>query len=497
MSENSRPVRRVVILGGGTAGWLTAAMLSSELDGIEISLVESTALGTVGVGEATVPPIKTLNAMVGLKEKPFIARTNATFKLGIRFEGWGDRDSDYFHAFGGLGKDQPFCPFHHFVLRARLAGRDVDLGDYSLNAQSAERNRFAPIKPHPDIPDVDYAYHFDAALYAAVLRELATGRGVRHIDALVQDVRQHPESGDVEALVLDNGQALEGDFFIDCSGFRALLIEKALGVGYIDWDHWLPCDRALAVQTGRRGNDIRPYTRSIARPGGWQWQIPLQNRTGNGLVYSSREYDDDKAEQVFRAGLDGELITDLNPIRFRVGLRERPWHKNVVALGLAGGFLEPLESTSIHLVQTAVLRLIWCFPHQGVSGFEAAEFNQQLRDEWEHVRDFIIAHYHLNRRGDSDLWRHCADMAIPDSLAQRIGLYRDTGKVLRDPEALFRIVSWVQVMEGQGVHPRQCHPIAANMSLDAVDQMLARIAQSVAGPLGAMPPHAEFLRMLG
>ncbi len=493
----NRPVEKVVILGGGTAGWIAAAMIARELGrGVDITLIESKRLGTIGVGEATVPTIKTLNAGLGLDEKAFIKAVNATFKLGIRFEGWGAPDSDYIHTFGTLGQDQPFCPFHHYVFRARAEGRDVSLWDYSLNFQAATRNRFAPMKPHPDLPRFDYAYHFDAGAYAAHLEKDAVRRGVRHIDALVEDVTLNPESGFVEELVLDNGTTVPGDLFVDCSGFRALLIEKALDVGYVDWDHWLPCDRAIAVQSEKL-RTLHPYTRSIARPCGWQWRIPLQTRTGNGLVYSSREIDDDDAERLLLENIEGAPTTEPNRLRFRVGVRERPWCRNVVAIGLAGGFLEPLESTSIHLIHTGVMRLLWCFPHQGVSPHEIDEYNRQVRDEWAWVRDFIIAHYHLNRRDDSELWRHCAAMDLPDSLRHRIALYRDTGKALKACEELFGIPSWVQMFEGQGLSPRQVHPVAAALPAEELDAMLARIRHHIAGPLAAMPEHEAFLGMLG
>lgn len=491
----AKRIKRVVILGGGTAGWITAAMLARELgESLDICLVESKRLGTIGVGEATVPSIKALNSGLGLDEKAFIKRVNATFKLGIRFEGWGTRDA-YMHAFGELGKDQAFCPFHHFVVRSRLDGAEVDLWDYSLTYQAAIRNRFAPLKPHPEIPALEYAYHFDATLYADLLKQYAVARGVRHVDAMVEKVKVDESSGDVESLILSTGEAVPGDLFVDCTGFRALLIEKTLGVDFIDWDRWLPCNRAIAAQT-KSAPDLRPYTRSIAKPGGWQWRIPLQNRMGNGLVYSSQVYDESEAEQIFLDGLESAPTTELNFIRFRVGVRSRPWYRNVVAIGLSGGFLEPLESTSIHLIHAGVLRLLWCFPHDGVSVHERDEYNAQVHREWEHVRDFIILHYHLNTRDDSELWRHCADMAIPDSLAHRIELYRDTGKILPERDVLFRIPAWLQVLEGQGVQPRQCHPVAAAMAQREVGEMLDRLRQRIAGPLDAMPSHSDFIRML-
>lgn len=495
MSEPA-PVRKVVVLGGGTAGWITAAMLVREFGAaLDIQLVESRALGTIGVGEATVPTIKTLNNGLGLDEKAFIGRVNATFKLGIQFEGWGAEDSCYMHTFGAIGQDRPFCPFHHFFLRARAEGGGGDLWDYSLNYQAAKQGRFAPMRPHPELPRFDYAYHFDAALYAELLRDYSLERGVRTLDALVKDVALDPETGFVRHLVLDSGDTVEGDLFIDCSGFRALLIEKALEVGYTDWDHWLPCDRAIAAQTPLAG-EPRPYTRSIAKAGGWQWQIPLQHRMGNGLVYSSGTWDEDEATRVFTEGLEGEPTTKLNHICFRVGVRQKPWCRNVVAIGLSGGFLEPLESTSIHLVHTAVLRLIWCFPFQGVSDWEIGEFNRQTLHEWGQVRDFIIAHYHLNTRQDSELWRHCASMDLPDSLVHKIGLYRETGKILRECEELFGNPSWLQLFEGQGLRPRQFHPIAAALSPEELAGMLDGIRSTIAKPLAAMPSHGDFLRML-
>ncbi|WP_295802186.1 tryptophan halogenase family protein [uncultured Microbulbifer sp.] len=488
-------IKNLVILGGGTAGWMTAALMAKVLGKvINITLVESEQIGTVGVGEATIPPIVSFNQALGLEEKEFLRATSGSIKLGIQFESWSREGERYMHAFGGIGKNFPFCDFYNYWLRARAAGDTASFWDYSLNYQAAMQNKFAPIKniPNTNLPGISYAYHFDAGLYAQFLRRFAEAKGVKRIEGKVCDVRRNSDSGFVESLLLDSGQVVEGDLFVDCSGFVGLLIDKAVASEYDQWDQWLPCDRAMAVPSASAG-EIVPYTRSIARACGWQWQIPLQHRTGNGLVYSSRHWSDEQARKVLLANLPGEALAEPRVIPFRTGHRRQQWCKNVVSLGLASGFLEPLESTSIHLVQTAATRLLKCFPHRGIRGEEVAEFNRQSRLEMERIRDFIILHYKVNQRRDSDFWRHCEEMAVPDSLQAKIDLFRSSGKVFRDYDDLFTEVAWQQVMLGQGVVPQDHHVIADGLSEGQLRDLMQSLKTLIRGTVKQMPPHRAFL----
>jgi len=487
-------IRNVVVVGGGTAGWISAALLIKILGkAVTVTLVESDDIGTVGVGEATIPPILSLNKALGLDEPDFMRQTRATIKLGIQFENWGRIGDAYMHAFGTIGKDFPYCPFQHFWFRARQDGLGGDLWDYSLNYQAAKQGRFAFVKQQQDMPALAYAYHFDADLYARYLRGWCERKGVTRVEGMIGEVRLHPESGFVESLRLKDGREIAGDFFIDCSGFRGLLIQDALNTGYEDWTHWLPCDRAVAVPSESFERAI-PYTRSIAHDAGWQWNIPLQHRNGNGLVYSSCHYSDDEAASRLLANLGTKPVGDPRLIRFRAGRRVKQWNGNVVAIGLASGFLEPLESTSIHLIQSAVSRLIKHFPHEGIKDIEVAEFNRQSRIEIEQIRDFIIGHYHLNQRGDSDFWRQCQHMDVPDSLAHKVRLFRETGKVYREQDELFSEVAWLQVLIGQGVVPQDFHPLAGVLPESSLVEMLANVKTVVQKPLPHLPTHDEFLR---
>jgi len=395
-----KPIKHVVIAGGGTAGWITAALLNKVLGKvIKITLIESSTIGTIGVGEATIPPIMQLNNALGINEQEFINATNASIKLGIEFENWKTTSHSYMHAFGSFGKDFPFCDFYNFWVKGHISGTEESLWDFSLNYQAAKQHKFAPLNtiPNTQLPGLSYAYHFDATLYAEFLKKLAMSRGVDHIDAKIEQVEQCPLSGNIKSLTLDNTQQINGDLFIDATGQRALLIEQTLNTGFVDWSHYLPCDSAVAVQS-QGTSELKPYTRSIAHSAGWQWQIPLQSRIGNGLVYRSRYLSDDAATQLLLNNLPAEPITAPRVIKFKTGRRLKQWHKNVVSVGLASGFLEPLESTSIHLIQSAVTRLIKLFPHNGISETLVTEFNKQSVIEIEHIRDFIILHYKLTER---------------------------------------------------------------------------------------------------
>jgi tryptophan halogenase len=485
----AQPVRRVVIAGGGTAGWMVAAGLSKCLGRqVDIRLVESEEIGTVGVGEATIPTLHILHQILDLDEREFIQATQATFKLGISFENWRNVGEDYFHSFGRTGQGHWTAGFHHFWLEGRRRGLASSYGDYCLELRAAMENRFALL---PD-NGINYAYHLDATLYGQYLRRFSEALGVQRIEGKIAQVRQHADSGFLTGLQLADGRLVEGDFFIDCTGMRSLLLGETLGVPYESWSHWLPCDSALAVQTTRVGEPV-PYTRSIAHPWGWQWRIPLQHRVGNGIVYSSKHVSDDEAKAALLANVQGEVLREPRVIRFTPGQRERVWEKNCVAIGLSSGFLEPLESTSIHLIQKGLTRLVELFPTDGVRQSDIDEYNLQTRDAIEVVRDFIILHYHVTNRDDSAFWRGCRDMAVPSLLAHRIQHFRDTARIMLRQGELFAENSWVQVMMGQGILPASHHPITRNMDDRALGDFLSGIRKDVARTLMKLPQHQQFI----
>jgi tryptophan 7-halogenase len=497
MLENSvSPVRRIVILGGGSAGWMAAAALSKVLMGrVAIHLVESEEIGTIGVGEATIPQIRHFNAALELNETEFVRKTQATFKLGIEFVNWGRKGESYIHSFGQVGQDLGMVAFHHYWLKMQRQGRAHGLCDYAVNTLAARAGRFAPevhAEGSQSVP-VFFAYHFDAGLYAAHLRQISEASGVRRHEGKVAEVIQRVSDGHVESLLLDSGEHIEGDLFIDCSGFRGVLIEQTLRTGYDDWSHWLPMDRAVAVPS-LSNCPPTPYTRSTAHAAGWQWRIPLQHRMGNGHVYCSQFISDDEATAVLVNNLDGERLAEPRLLRFRTGKRRKLWNKNVVAMGLASGFLEPLESTSLYLVQSSISRLIQFFPHSGISIPDIEAHNRLADEEFERIRDFIILHYKATQRDDSPLWRQCRDMPVPEQLQQKLDLYRSTGRILRSHLDIFTEVSWLQVMEGQGLRPKAYHPLADLLNEDEAAHFLgtlrARVQQQVAG----MPLHEDFIR---
>jgi tryptophan halogenase len=490
-----KQVKNVVIAGGGTAGWITAALLNKVLGKvINITLIESSSMGTVGVGEATIPPIIQLNNALGINEQEFINATNASIKLGIEFENWKTPSHSYMHAFGTFGKDFPFCDFYNFWLKGKMQGGEDDFWDFSLNYQAAKNHKFAPLNtiPNTSLPGLSYAYHFDATLYAEFLKKRTITRGVKHIDAKICDVKQCLTSGNIHGVVLDDNSHVTGDLFIDCTGLRALLIEQTLNTGFVDWSHYLPCDSAVAVQS-KSTSELKPYTRSIAHQAGWQWQIPLQHRTGNGLVYCSRYLSDDDAKQLLIDNLPAEPITEPRLIKFKTGRRRMQWHKNVVAIGLSSGFLEPLESTSIHLIQSAVTRLIKLFPRKGVSDVLVDEFNKQSVTEIEHIRDFIILHYKLTEREDSPFWRHCKQMTIPHSLTHKLNLFKHTAKVVRDNDELFAEIAWQQVMIGQGLIPNDYSTITDSLTDEQLTDLFSNLKTLINSTVEKLPSHQEFL----
>lgn len=485
----NRPVKRVVIAGGGTAGWMAAAAVSRILGKtLDITLVESEEIGTVGVGEATIPTLLSFHQMLDIGEQEFMAAVQGTIKLGISFENWLDVGHRYIHSFGFSGKDQKAAGFQHFWLRGRKEGIASGYEDYCFELKAALADRFA----HLPRGGINYAYHMDASLYARYLRQFSERHGARRVEGKIAEVLTDAESGYITTLKMEDGTAIEGDFFIDCTGFRALLIGKTLGVGFEDWSHWLLNDSALAAQT-TAVRDAVPYTRAIAWTAGWQWRIPLQHRVGNGIVYSSSYTTDDEAREEFLSSIEGEIIKQPWPVRFKPGRRERCWEKNCVALGLAGSFIEPLESTTIHLIQRGITHLLQNFP-QVVTRSAVAQYNDQLDSELQHVRDFVVMHYALSNRRDTPYWEYVANMTLPPSLQHRIDLFRETGNVFHAPGELFAENSWVQVMMGQGVTPRQHHPTADAMGEAELKRFLDDIRSHTLKNMEGLPTHMDYLR---
>jgi tryptophan halogenase len=495
MTGAPAPLKSIVIVGGGSAGWMTAAALADAVgQTCAITLVESEAIGTVGVGEATIPPIRHFNRRLGIDEATFVRETQGSFKLGIQFVDWGRLGHSYFHPFGQYGAEFDTVPFYHHWMRENLAGRiDGPIDVFSMCWAMAKAGKFT--HPSPDRRLIqstfDYAYHFDAGLYAAFLRRFAEARGVVRKEGRVIDVALRGHDGFIEAVTLDDGTRIAGEFFIDCSGFRGLLIEEVLEAGYDNWQHWLPCDRAVAVPCER--GEFTPYTRSTAKTAGWQWRIPLQHRTGNGYVHCSQFISEDDAAAELLASLDGKPLADPRPLRFVTGKRREFWKKNCVAIGLSAGFMEPLESTSLHLIQYGILRLIALLPDNAMSPLLAREYNAQTAVEYERIRDFLILHYKACERDDSELWRYCAAMPIPDSLQYKIDHFREYGLLVADGHELFANPSWIAVYLGQGITPARAPALAAMRAGVPVAERLAQVRTAMAEAVAAMPSHGEFI----
>jgi len=491
---NDDAIRRVVIVGGGTAGWMAAALLARALGPQrEIRLVESAEIGTVGVGEATIPQIQHINAFLGIDENELLRYTHGTYKLGVQLNGWGRIGDSYIHAFGDVGLPLGLLPFHHYWLRSHAQGDRHSLWSYSLNAAAAADDRFARLEKVQDSPlgGIRYAYQFDAARYAHYLRERIPDGAVHRVEGKVVGVNLRSD-GFIESLTLASGDRVEGDFFIDCSGFRGLLIEGALKTGYENWQHWLPCDRALAVASARTA-PMRPYTQATARTAGWQWRIALQHRTGNGHVYCSRFISDDEAAAQLLANLESEPLEDPRPLRFTTGMRKLAWNRNCLALGLAAGFMEPLESTSIHLVQSGIARFLGMFPDRHCDPVVVDQYNRQTRFEYERVRDFLILHYKATERDDTPFWKACGAMEVPPELACRIELFRRTGLVFREADELFTETGWLQVMLGQRIEPRAYHPLADELEPAKLEGFLSDIRTLVHRAAGRLPSHDDFV----
>ena len=482
-------IKKVVIAGGGTAGWMAAALLSKTMGKVlDITLVESEEIGTVGVGEATIPPLVTYLRLLKMKEQDFMAATQATFKLGISFENWKDVGEKYFHSFGTTGTDHWTAGFQHFWLKDRERGSRNPYDDYCLELVAAREGKFG----HLPKQGLNYAFHLDATLFAQLLRKFSEPLGVRRVEGKIQDIALHPDSGFVTSLKMESGEVVEGDLFIDCTGFRGLLIEQALKTGYEDWTHWLPCDSALALQTESLIEPV-PYTRAIAHSAGWQWRIPLQHRVGNGLVFSSEYMNEDVARDYLLKNISGGHLGKPRLLKFTTGRRLKNWNRNVIALGLASGFVEPLESTSIHLIQQGMIRLLQLFPHEGIKQSDIDEYNKHSQLEIEYIRDFIILHYKLTNRSDTPFWRYCKDLDIPDTLADRMRLFRETGRVYRVREDLFKENSWVQVMFGQGIMPEQFHQVTNVMEDEELTRFMQAIKSRVDNTVAKLPRHAAYV----
>jgi tryptophan halogenase len=488
-------ITSVVIVGGGTAGWMAAASLARTLgQQVSIRLVEANDIGTVGVGEATIPQIKLFNNLLGLDEHDFLRNTQGTLKLGIEFINWGAMGDSYMHAFSGIGIDLGLLDFHHYWLRSVQQGDASSLWDYSLNTLAAKKNCFGKMEKvgTTHLPGINYAYHFDAALFAQYLRRYCEKFQVVRTEGKVIATQLRADDGFIDSIQLEDGEIIRGDLFIDCSGFHGVLIEGALKTGYENWSHWLPCDSAIAVPCAAT-TPLLPYTKAIAQSAGWQWRIPLQHRIGNGHVFSSKFMSDEKATQILLNNLDGKILTEPRKLQFTTGKRKKFWNKNCVALGLASGFMEPLESTSIHLVQSALARLIDLFPRQDFVQVDIDEFNRQLSAEYEHIRDFLILHYHATQRSDSEFWNYCRTMPVPDSVTRKLELFRANGRIYREDNELFTELAWLQVMVGQGIKPRAYHPLADNLTSVQLREYLANVQTIALKAANALPAHRDYI----
>jgi tryptophan halogenase len=492
---DNRRIKKIAIVGGGSAGWMTAAALANALGrSCDITLIESEAIGTVGVGEATIPPIKYFNQRLGIDEATFVKETQGSFKLGIEFIDWAKKGKSYFHPFGQYGAEFDTVPFYHYWMREYLAGRATSLDDFSMAWVAAKHHRFD--RPATDKRLIqstyDYAYHFDATLYARYLRQYAEHRGVSRVEGMVTTVDLESESGFIKSVGLENGEILEADFFVDCTGFYGLLIEKHLKTGYNDWSHWLPCNRAVTV-TSEKVGDTLPYTKSTAKEAGWQWRIPLQHRTGNGYVYCSDYIGDDAAQDSLLQGLDSPARSAPRFLKFTTGMRRQFWNKNCVAIGLSAGFMEPLESTSLHLIQYGIMRLIALFPDKTMSPLLAEEYNELTRAEYERIRDFLILHYKATERDDTSFWNYCRTMEIPDRLKYKMEHFRAEGRIVSDERELFSNPSWIAVYIGQNVIPKTAPAITHMRQGVPVEERLKQIHQAMIEAGQAMPAHDDFI----
>jgi len=493
LSVQNQAVSKVVILGGGTAGWMTAAALSRLLpeSRYNIQLVESDAIGTVGVGEATLPHLRFFNQRLGIDEKTFIQQTNATIKLGIEFSNWRANGHSYIHPFGDYGANISGIPFHHVLLKHHQADA---LSDYAPSVQMCYQQKFAIPNENDDalLNQYGYAYHIDAGKYARFLRQFAEARGVNRIEGKVIDVLMKASNGNIDGIILISGERIQGDFFIDCSGFSGRLIEQTLHAGYEDWTHWLPCNKAWAVPCERENAPL-PYTKSIARDAGWQWQIPLQNRMGNGIVFCDDFVSSETAAKTLMSNLPGKASVEPKLLRFTTGKRKKMWVNNCVAIGLSSGFLEPLESTSIQLIQAAIMKLVDLFPDNTTMQSKAKVFNQHMDNEMHRVKDFLILHYHATERTDTEFWRHCREMSIPTSLQEQLDIWKECAAINTYKNGLFLFPSWLAVLLGQGVKPEQTDIRASNLPANEVNQLLNNMSSAIQQHVSQLPSHEQFL----
>jgi tryptophan halogenase len=490
-------IEHIVIVGGGTAGWMAAAALSRIRDGrdLRITVVESEMIGTVGVGEATIPPFVEFNRALGIDEREFLSEVQGTFKLGIQFVNWGQVGESYIHPFGNYGYDIGGIGFHQVWHKLRQRGDKRPLQLFNVETMAAHFGKFSRSEDYAreDLPPVNYAYHINATAYAQYLRKYAEKRGVVRKEGIVKDVALDGETGFVTGLTLDGGTRIEGDFFVDCTGFRGLLIEQALETGYEDWTHFLPCDRAVALPCNRDdGSPPLPYTRATAHKAGWQWQVPLQHRNGNGHVYCSQFMEVDEAHDILVANLAGKPTAEPNHLRFVTGRRKKFWNKNVVALGLASGFMEPLESTSIHLINTGVNKLIATLSLDGVTEAQASTYNRLARKEYEKIRDFLVLHYKATSRDDSEFWNYCRTMDVPDTLTEKIEIFKANGQIFREEDELFTTTSWAAVMMGQGIQMEGTSPMADGVADSAVKE-IDEMEKSIQWLVQRMPTHQQYL----
>jgi len=487
---------KVVIVGGGTAGWMSAALLSKRLGGkYSITLVESDQISTIGVGEATIPMIRQFNNMLGLNEADFIRSTQGTFKLGIEFVNWGQIGDRYIHGFGVIGQETATVDFYQYWLKQYMAGKASELDHYSINTAACLKNKF--INAQADMPNsplghISHAYHFDAGLYAKFLRNYSEELGVLRIEGKIEQVNVRPEDGHISAVVLQSGEKIDGDLFIDCSGFRGLLIEETLKTGYEDWSHWLPCDTAIAVPCAS-APELTPYTRSTAHAAGWQWRIPLQHRIGNGHVFSSKYMSEDEATSILMTNLDGQALAAPRTVRFKTGKRSKAWNKNCVSIGLSGGFIEPLESTSIHLIQQGIVHLLSHFPAAGFDAADIGHYNQVMSDEYEWARNFVILHYKATERDDTPFWNYCRTMDVPASLQDKMNLFRTNGRIFREGNELFAKPSWLQVMHGQRLRPKSYNPLVDLISEPEIQTYLDEVSGLIAKCVDYMQTHSDFI----
>ena len=492
-----KKLKDVVIVGGGTAGWMTAAGLANGLKGkYNITLVESDLIATIGVGEATIPSIRRFNDILGIDETEFIRATQGTFKLGIEFVNWGRLGDRYIHGFGVIGQETWTVDFYQYWLKQHLAGKAPGLDHYSINTAACLQNKFIPTQrdmPNSPLGQIVHAYHFDAGLYAKYLRKYAEARGVVRVEGKIEDVVVRDADGHIEAVVLEGGRKVAGELFIDCSGFRGLLIEGTLKTGYEDWSHWLPCDTAIAVPCAS-APELTPYTRSTARSAGWQWRIPLQHRIGNGHVFCSKFMSEDEATAILLQNLDGEPLAEPRPVRFKTGKRKQAWNKNCISIGLSGGFIEPLESTSIHLIQEGIAHLLSHFPSAGFEQADINQYNRMMNDEYVWARDFVILHYKAMERTDSPFWKYCREMEIPELLQHKIDLFRSNGRVFREGNELFAKPSWVQVMWGQRIRPQSYNPLVDLIGEEEIQGYLDEVEGVIKECVKVMPTLSAYVQ---